>query len=538
MFGGTHAAVRALIAVLVLAGGCGDLVDARPSGRHMASVRVHVLPAGATAPASEVTLPADTVDGATTATLGPTYDGKIVTVPVGARVLLAAASDASPLVYALESYDGVLSKPPRHRHLPGNAVSFVGAARPGYATVVIDLPPARPRVQPTDGLVVTVWAGYSMGNGSFAHTSAYWTVPTVTYADAEDACAAHWVGVSGPFGVNQIIRIGTDSDWSNGPNYYAWEEVLPAEATANHLPDAVSPGDVMFGSVDRVGSGSSWTMTLEDLTGNWYYTVGKTYTGSVTNADWILEDCEEHNLFGTYTPSLADFGSVSFDEALQNNANPGFTGANSITMIQADAVPSPPDGDGDGFTVAWGTTIPFPPGPRGLSTALPFAIANTPYRATLVAGGASGFTWLLTAGLMPAGLTFGADGVISGTTTLRGSWPLTVMALDKTNSRLASAQVPLTLTVLANPTPYEGITATPAEVNLASDANVACSASVSIALQPHGGFSGPVTLSVAGVPAGLTATLSPTTTSTSSTLRMSASPCPFGGLSIATITAT
>jgi hypothetical protein len=102
-------------------------------------------------------------------------------------------------------------------------------------------------------------------------------------------------------------------------------------------------------------------MTLEDLTGNWYYAVGKTYTGSVTNADWILEDCEEHNLFGTYTPSLADFGSVSFDEALQNNANPGFTGANSIMMIQADAVPSPPDGDGDGFTVAWGTTLPFRP---------------------------------------------------------------------------------------------------------------------------------------------------------------------------------
>ncbi|MGO4881213.1 MAG: erythromycin esterase family protein [Bryobacteraceae bacterium] len=70
-----------------------------------------------------------------------------------------------------------------------------------------------------------------------------------------------------------------------------------------------------------------------------------------------------------------------------------------------------------------GTPAPMPPG-----------TANVPYYQTLMAGGGVWpyGPWTVTGGALPAGLTLGLDGVLSGTPTASGSFTFTVLTTDST----------------------------------------------------------------------------------------------------------
>jgi large repetitive protein len=84
------------------------------------------------------------------------------------------------------------------------------------------------------------------------------------------------------------------------------------------------------------------------------------------------------------------------------------------------------------FTVVGGGTpapAPTPPAQPALqitTATLPKATEGTPYTATLSASGGGNLTWTLTGGSLPAGLTLGSNGVVSGTPTGAGSFTLTV----------------------------------------------------------------------------------------------------------------
>jgi hypothetical protein len=61
------------------------------------------------------------------------------------------------------------------------------------------------------------------------------------------------------------------------------------------------------------------------------------------------------------------------------------------------------------------------------TTSVPVGTFGQPYSATLSASGGDGtYTWTLSAGTLPQGLSLGADGVISGTPTWRGPFNFTV----------------------------------------------------------------------------------------------------------------
>ena len=86
------------------------------------------------------------------------------------------------------------------------------------------------------------------------------------------------------------------------------------------------------------------------------------------------------------------------------------------------------------FTVAGGGGgIPAPP-PRPIpqpvlqitTASLLKATVGTPYTATLAAQGGGNLTWTLSAGSLPAGVTLGSTGVLSGTPTGAGSYVFTV----------------------------------------------------------------------------------------------------------------
>ena len=81
-------------------------------------------------------------------------------------------------------------------------------------------------------------------------------------------------------------------------------------------------------------------------------------------------------------------------------------------------------GGGGGSTPA---PAPTPQPALQITTAsLGKATVGTPYTATLAAAGASGLSWTISSGALPAGMALGANGVLSGTPTGAGNYSFTV----------------------------------------------------------------------------------------------------------------
>src|SRR6202012_3167431 len=83
------------------------------------------------------------------------------------------------------------------------------------------------------------------------------------------------------------------------------------------------------------------------------------------------------------------------------------------------------------------------------STAFAGGTSNQPYSATLSAtGGTAPYTWSVSG--LPAGLSLGGNGVISGTPTATGTFSVTATVTDSQNpAKTASATIPLVIAVPA-----------------------------------------------------------------------------------------
>jgi hypothetical protein len=116
--------------------------------------------------------------------------------------------------------------------------------------------------------------------------------------------------------------------------------------------------------------------------------------------------------------------------------------------------------DLDGTKLATAPVV-VAPAPSITTATLNTAIVGTAYSAPLAATGGTGtLTWSLASGSLPTGWTLSSAGVISGTPTATGSYPLTVKVTDASTGGATSATKALTLTV-AGPL---GITTTSASL--------------------------------------------------------------------------
>jgi T5SS/PEP-CTERM-associated repeat protein len=82
----------------------------------------------------------------------------------------------------------------------------------------------------------------------------------------------------------------------------------------------------------------------------------------------------------------------------------------------------------------------------GYGVALPSGVIDASYNRMLtVSGGTGPYTWAVTGGALPAGLTLSGGGVLSGTPTVLGSYSFTIQVTDTTTGVTASLPVSLTV---------------------------------------------------------------------------------------------
>jgi hypothetical protein len=170
--------------------------------------------------------------------------------------------------------------------------------------------------------------------------------------------SSQWVGIDG-FNNSDLIQTGTESDFVNGrARYDAWWEILPAAETVISTM-TVQPGDTMSATITK-GSGSSWTITIKDVTNGGHFSTVQTYNGPRTSAEWI----EEAPTVGGRVATLANYGLTTFDPGTVDGQNPGLNSNERGVMVQKRlqvSTPSGPDSDTDGFNMRYGSTTPAPP---------------------------------------------------------------------------------------------------------------------------------------------------------------------------------
>jgi hypothetical protein len=518
----------------------------KQSNDTVATFTIHVTPE-AHAAASKSVAPGqpkiERVNGSWFMTLEKQHSGRTFEVSKGNYIALRFPRSTGALGFEV-SPPGIFKFHQGIVHLPLDTLGFLQADNPGTATITVKgfAPPANPlQFIPSDNN----WSGYIVPGGPFASAVGSWTVPTV-FGDAGQYSAT-WVGIDG-VGAVPLIQVGTEQTYSDGflglfgggPSYNAWYEVVPADAVT--IPNPVSPGDkitafVIYGGqgMPTAGVSADWYVYMNNETQNWFYTAKVSYGGPVNSAEWIEEAPTLCGWFSCSVQKLADYGSVTFDgEDYLNSASPNFKTNQQLEISQWSnvvSIPSNPDADLDGFTLSYGSFQPPPPGPFIVTTTLPQAYANLPYHQPLAATGGSDFLW--SGSGLPVWLTLDPNsGILSGTPPAPGDASFSVVAVQQNEINVRTQLQPLTLTVSANPPPPDfSLSVSPFDNYLPASS---CTASVTVSVTPLFGFSGEVSLSIAGAPG---SSFSPAATFTTSHLTLRSSPCAAGSPSrILTIT--
>lgn len=169
----------------------------------------------------------------------------------------------------------------------------------------------------------------------------------------------------------------------------------------------------------------------------------------------------------------------------------------------------------------------------GASTTSTISIARTGGFAGAVALAASGLPQGVTASFSPASAT-GSSSTLTLTASSTAT-PGTATVLITGTSGSVTASTSVALTVTGTTQPDYSLATTPSSLSV----NRGASGTTSIAISRTGGFTGSVAFSASGLPSGVTASFSPSsTTGTAATLTLSASSTATLGVATVTITGT
>jgi hypothetical protein len=214
------------------------------------------------------------------------------------------------------------------------------------------------------------WSGYvvTAKHVSYTNITGTWTEPVMSCpAGAAPALSAAWVGLGG-LTTKILEQVGVDAncDAKGRAAYFAWFEILPD--VAHNAPEKVSSGDVITGSVKRIGL-ALVELRIVNHTRHWTFDRKITWgAADVSSAEWIVEAPFACKRFTCQSSPLANFGSMSFhDVAAVGNgrlgtlSNPAWktTQINLAPCVRtktsptAGATPAAPSSHGTIFGVSW-----------------------------------------------------------------------------------------------------------------------------------------------------------------------------------------
>ncbi|MDN5914142.1 MAG: G1 family endopeptidase [Pseudonocardia sp.] len=225
---------------------------------------------------------------------------------------------------------------------PGAAGAGASADSPVRTSSSSALPADRaPEPPPSDNVSEDGgnWSGYVATGKDFRSVSARWTEPAVTCGSTSEKFAP-WVGIDG-YGSGTVQQTGVATDCSSGkPVYRAWYETVPEPPVYYPLP--VQAGDEITAEVSR--SGSTYTMTISDVTRNWTRSVSKTHPEADNLSAEVALEWQDGG--------FPKFGAVTFTEATVNgkplsSAKPTAIDATDTRGFLTDTGPL----TGGGFTI-------------------------------------------------------------------------------------------------------------------------------------------------------------------------------------------
>ena len=195
------------------------------------------------------------------------------------------------------------------------------------------------------------------------------------------------------------------------------------------------------------GQSTNLTVTTTSLPGG---TVGAAYSGAVTAS-------------GGTTPYTYSAGSLPTGLTMSSTTGmitgtpvQSSVGTASATITVTDSSkPSPQSATST-------LSIKISPASLAVTTSsLPGGTAGSPYPSTTLqaSGGLPPYSWALSAGNLPAGLTLSAAGAITGTPSSAGTYPLTFLVTDS-HSSPETAKASLTLTIAGSQTQTPNLTLT------------------------------------------------------------------------------
>lgn len=316
---------------------------------------------------------------------------------------------------------------------------------------------------------------------------------------------------------------GFSASGGNGPYTYAISGSLPAGITFD-------PGNGFLSGSTFVVGDFAFTVTATDTGTSGAggpFSVAQSYTLRVTPPTLAITpgSLPGATVGNSYASSLiASGGAAPYSFTVTGGALPAGLGLSPAGVISG----TPSAGGSFTFTITASDSGPAP-GPFTVSraytldvaapvvalpaTSLPDGQRGSAYSATLnpATGGTAPYTYAVTGGALPAGLTLSSGGSLTGTPTVFGSFSFAVTATDSsTGTGPYTATQSYTLAIIADPPvagavsvtlPY-GAPSTPIPLNLAGGpvSSVAVqsdpangSASVSgtvLSYQPRAGFSG------------------------------------------------
>jgi hypothetical protein len=314
---------------------------------------------------------------------------------------------------------------------PGTSVDVVSAT-----SLTVDSPAG------SAGIVdVTVTTPGGVSAKSSADEFTFVVAPTVTAVSPTTGTSAGGTSVTvtgtsftGATAVDFGTTAATNFDVVSATSLTA---TSPAESAGSIDVTVTTPGGVSAkSSADKYTFATALSVTTTSLAGG---TVGTAYsatlaaTGGVTPYTWTVTT-------GTLPAGLgldASTGAIT--------GTPTASGTSSFTVTVTDSTAT------THLTATADLSIVITAS-GGITTAsLPNGTVGTSYSATVaVTGGTPPYSWSITTGALPPGLTLGSStGTVSGTPTTAGAYTFTVSATDSTTPVPETASEPFSITIAA-----------------------------------------------------------------------------------------